>query len=63
MSHDGSESPSGPRIHAKDSVSGNGAACALVVPRVVKEAGGMMIYPTLTRTYYTDWTLMMRVNL
>lgn len=35
----------------------------VVVERVVKEATGSVVYPTLTRTNYTEWALVMKVNL
>lgn len=40
-----------------------GSGGALVVQRVVKEVGGSAAYPTLTRTNYGDWSLMMKVML
>ncbi len=33
------------------------------VRRVVKEVGGSANYPTLTKTNYGDWSLMMKVML
>jgi hypothetical protein len=35
----------------------------VVVERVVKEASATVQYPTLTRTNYNEWSLLMRVNL
>lgn len=46
------QSPSPPRNRGRQ----------LVVQRVVKE-GGSVTYPTLTRTNYSDWAVLMRVNL
>lgn len=45
-------SPSPPRTRGQQ----------LVVQRVVKE-GGSVTYPTLTRSNYSDWVVLMRVNL
>jgi hypothetical protein len=35
----------------------------VVVERVVKEASATVQYPTLMRTNYNEWSLLMRVNL
>ncbi|KAF0921542.1 hypothetical protein E2562_009283 [Oryza meyeriana var. granulata] len=35
----------------------------MVVREVITEAGGLVSYPMLTRTNYTDWAVLMRVNL
>ena len=35
----------------------------VIVERVVKEASASVQYPTLTRTNYNEWSLLMRVNL
>jgi hypothetical protein len=35
----------------------------VVIDRVVKEASVSIQYPTLTRTNYNKWSLLMRVNL
>jgi hypothetical protein len=38
--------------------SGGGA-----VQRVIREVGGGSSYPTLTKTNYSDWALLMKVKL
>ena len=43
--------------------SGSNGSQERVVQRVVRETTGSVVYPTLTRTNYTDWVLVMRVNL
>lgn len=35
----------------------------VIVERVVKESGGAVQYPMLTRTKYQEWSLLMRVNM
>jgi hypothetical protein len=35
----------------------------VVIDRVIKEASVSIQYPTLTRTNYNEWSLLMRVNL
>ncbi|CAN6223135.1 unnamed protein product [Urochloa humidicola] len=35
----------------------------VIVERVVKESGGNVQYPMLTRTNYQEWSLMMHVNM
>lgn len=35
----------------------------VVQERVVRETTGSVVYPTLTMTNYTDWALVMRMNL
>jgi hypothetical protein len=39
-------------------ISGGG-----VLPRVIQEVGGGSSYPTLTKTNYFDWVLLMKVKL
>lgn len=41
----------------------DGAGTELAVPRAMKETVGSTVYPTLTRTNYGGWTLLMRVIL
>ncbi|WVZ56480.1 hypothetical protein U9M48_007001 [Paspalum notatum var. saurae] len=36
---------------------------AVVIERIIKESGGGVQYPTLTRTNYAEWALLMKVNL
>jgi hypothetical protein len=35
----------------------------IIVERVVEKSTTTVVYPVLTRTNYTDWALVMRVNL
>ncbi|BAH94919.1 Os10g0459550 [Oryza sativa Japonica Group] len=42
---------------------GNNGGQQIIVQRVMKETAGSVVYPMLTRTNYTDWALVMRVNL
>jgi uncharacterized membrane protein YgcG len=35
----------------------------VVIQRVIHEVGGGSSYPTLTKTNYSDWTLLMKVKL
>jgi hypothetical protein len=35
----------------------------VMIQRVICEIGGGTCYPTLTKTNYSDWTLMMKVKL
>jgi hypothetical protein len=35
----------------------------VVIQRVIREVGGGSSYPTLTKTNYSDWTLLMKVKL
>jgi hypothetical protein len=35
----------------------------VVIQRVIREVGGGSTYPTLTKTNYSDWALMMKVKL
>jgi hypothetical protein len=35
----------------------------VVIRRVIHEVGGRSSYPTLTKTNYSDWTLLMKVKL
>ena len=34
-----------------------------VVEHVIKRSSASIVYPTLTRTNYTEWSMVMRVNL
>jgi hypothetical protein len=36
---------------------------AAAIPRVICEVGGGSSYPTLTKTNYSDWVLLMKVKL
>jgi hypothetical protein len=42
---------------------GNGGSSGAIVQRVIHEVGGGNSYPTLTKTNYLDWTLLMKVKL
>jgi hypothetical protein len=42
-----------------DDTSKNG----VVIQRVIREVGGGSSYPALTKTNYSDWTLLMKVKL
>jgi hypothetical protein len=35
----------------------------VVIQRVIREVGGGSTYPTLTKTNYSDWALLMKVKL
>jgi hypothetical protein len=35
----------------------------VVIQRMIHEVGGGSIYPTLTKTNYSDWALLMQVKL
>jgi hypothetical protein len=35
----------------------------VVIQRVIREVGGGSSYPTLTKTNYSDWALLMKVKL
>ncbi|WVZ93228.1 hypothetical protein U9M48_039226 [Paspalum notatum var. saurae] len=62
---DGFRSPSPPRRRrvSHSPPPRRGRRGGVTVERVIKETSGSVQYPTLTRTNYQDWSLLMRVNL
>lgn len=58
-------SPSAPRFCDQGHGSGGSGSDGhnIVVQRVVKKTGGIVVYPMLTLMNYGDWSLLMRVNL
>lgn len=52
--------PEGSGDHASGS---GGSDRGLVIHHMVKETGGSMNYPLLTKTNYNDWSLMMKLKL
>jgi hypothetical protein len=42
--------------------TGNGGSSGAIVQRVIHEVGGGNSYPTLTKTNYLDWALLMKVK-
>jgi hypothetical protein len=35
----------------------------IIVKRTIKEANATIVYPTLTRTNYDEWAMLMKVNM
>jgi hypothetical protein len=44
-------------------VDDNTSKDGVVIQRVIRELGGGSSYPALTKTNYSDWTLLMKVKL
>jgi hypothetical protein len=44
-------------------VDDNTSEDGVVIQRVIRELGGGNSYPALTKTNYSDWTLLMKVKL
>jgi hypothetical protein len=47
----------------KRSGDDNTSKDGVVIQRVIREVGGGSTYPTLTKTNYSDWALLMKVKL
>ena len=53
-----------PKIGSGGKAGDSGEAeSGTVVQRVIREVGGGSSYPTLTKTNYADWALLMKVKL
>jgi hypothetical protein len=64
---DGARSPP-PRRRPSPSLMGrrprgHSAGRGVVIERVIEKSSAAIVYPVLTRTNYSEWALVMRVNL
>jgi hypothetical protein len=49
-------------VGGKRSDDGDTSKDGVVIQRVIPEVGGGSIYPTLTKTNYSDWALLMSAD-